>query len=201
MEGTETLCRDDIGDLLGSPEHLCLNRKGQWNCATCLPNSSGRNCCKAKCTTHSSRQLMCQSSRGPVQSPKAACPLHVAPQPVLEASVGTTVCRDTCSRGAAARRKGRSVQGLRERWHCWVIPTRSIPWRHAHFGTRECSQCWSGLIWNNPSSVTAAADAICPRSLWNLFQWYHIPASEGTRAVQHCLGTFLREACRHTHRV
>ncbi len=22
MEGTETLCRDDIGDLLGSPEHL-----------------------------------------------------------------------------------------------------------------------------------------------------------------------------------
>ncbi len=49
----------------------------------CLPNSSGRNCRKAKCTAHSSRQLMCQSSRGP----KAACPLHVAPQPV------TTVCR------------------------------------------------------------------------------------------------------------
>ncbi len=24
MEGTETLCRDDIGDLLGSPEHLWL---------------------------------------------------------------------------------------------------------------------------------------------------------------------------------
>ncbi len=22
MEGTETLCRDDIGDLLGSPDHL-----------------------------------------------------------------------------------------------------------------------------------------------------------------------------------
>ncbi len=22
MEGTETLCRDDIGDLLGSPNHL-----------------------------------------------------------------------------------------------------------------------------------------------------------------------------------
>ncbi len=34
-----------------------------------------------------------------------------------------------------------------------------------------------------------------------LFQWYHIPASEGTQAVQHCLGTFLREVCRHTHRV
>ncbi len=69
----------------------------------CLPNSSGRNCRKAKCTAHSSRQLMCQSSRGPVQSPEAACPLHVAPQPVLEASVVITVCRDTCSRGTPAR--------------------------------------------------------------------------------------------------
>ncbi len=117
----------------------------------------------------SSRQFMCQSSRGPVQSPEAACPFHVAPQPVLEASVVTTVCRDTCSRGTPARRKARSIQGLRERRHCWVIPTRSVPRRHAHLGTRECSQCWSGLIWSNPSGVTAAADAICPRSLWNCF--------------------------------
>ncbi len=105
--------------------------------STCLPNSSGRNCRKAKCTAHSSRQLMCQSSRGPVQSPEAACPLHVAPQPVLEASVVTTVCRDTCSMGTPARRKARSVQGLRERRHCWEIPTRSVPRRHAHLGTRE----------------------------------------------------------------
>ncbi len=45
--------------------------------STCLPNSIGRNCRKAKCTAHSFRQLMCQSSRGPVQSPVAACPLHV----------------------------------------------------------------------------------------------------------------------------
>ncbi len=67
--------------------------------STCLPNSSGQNCRKAKYTAHSSRQLMCQSSRGPVQSPGAACPLYVVPQPVLEASVVTTVCRDTCSRG------------------------------------------------------------------------------------------------------
>ncbi len=84
-------------------------------------------------------------------------------------AVVTTVCRDTCSRGTPARRKARSVQGLRKRWHCWEIPTRSVPWRHAHLGTRECSQCWSGLIHSNPSGVTAAADAICPRSLWNCF--------------------------------
>ncbi len=115
------------------------------------------------------RQFLCQSSRGPVQSPEAAYPLHVAPQPVLEASVVTTVCRDTCSRATPAHRKARSIQGLRERRHCWVIPTRGVPWRHAHLGTRECSQCWSGLIWSNPSGMTAAADAICPRSLWNSF--------------------------------
>ncbi len=137
--------------------------------ACACPTAVAGNCRKAKCTAHSSRQLMCQSSRGPVQSPEAACSLHVAPQPVLEASVVTTVCRDTCSRATPARRKARSIQGLRERQHCWVIPTRSVPRRHAHLGSRECSQCWSGLIWSNPSDVTAAADAICPRSLWNCF--------------------------------
>ncbi len=130
--------------------------------STCLPNSGGRNGSKAKLTAHSSRQLMCQSIRGPVQSPEAACPLYVAPEPVLDASVVTTVWRDTCSRGTPARRKARSVQGLIERRHCWVIPTRSVPRHHAHLGTRECSQCCSGLIWSNPSGVTAAADAICP---------------------------------------
>ncbi len=99
--------------------------------STCLPNSSGRNSRKAKCTAHSSRQLMCQSRRGPVQSPEAACPLHVAPQAVLEASVETTVCRDTCSRGAAAQRKARSIQGLRERdtagWYPLAVYRGAMP--------------------------------------------------------------------------
>ncbi len=99
--------------------------------STCLPNSSGRNCRKAKCTAHSSRQLMRQSSRGPVQSPEATCPLHVAPQPVLEQSVVTTVCRDTYSRGTPARRKARSVQGLRERRQCWEICTAGTMYRGA----------------------------------------------------------------------
>ncbi len=40
-----------------------------------------------------------------------------------------------------------------------------------------------------------------PQEPLKLFQWYQIPAYEGTQAVQHCLGTFLREACRHSHRV
>ncbi len=39
MEGTETLCRDDIGDLPGSPEHLWLKRKRQLHFASgfCIP--------------------------------------------------------------------------------------------------------------------------------------------------------------------
>ncbi len=97
---------------------------------TCLPNSSGRNCHKARCTANSSRQLMCQSSQGPVLSPEAACLLHVAPQSMLEASVVTTTCRDTCSMGTPARRKTWSVQGLKERRHSWVMFTRSVPWRN-----------------------------------------------------------------------
>ncbi len=75
-----------------------------------------QQCHKAKCTAHSSRQLMCQSSWGPVQSPEPACPLHVAPQPVLEASVVTTVCRDTCSRGTQAR------TGCCTAENCWAKP-------------------------------------------------------------------------------
>ncbi len=141
--------------------------------STCLPNSSGLNCRKAKCSAHSSRQLMCQSSRGPVQSPEAACPLHVAPQPMLEASVVTTVCRDTWSRGTPARRKARSVQGLRERRHCWEIPTRSVPRRHAHLGTRECSQCWSGLKQSEWRDCSCGCHM--PQEPLKPFQWYHIP--------------------------
>ncbi len=93
----------------------------------CCPCGLARACQTAVAGTavklaHSSRQLMCQSSRGPVQSPEAACPLHVAPQPVLEASVVTKVCRDTCYRGTPACRKARSIQGPRERRHCeWCL--------------------------------------------------------------------------------
>ncbi len=38
--------------------------------STCFPNSSGRNCREAKCTAHSSRQLMCQSSWGLSRAPR-----------------------------------------------------------------------------------------------------------------------------------
>ncbi len=115
--------------------------------STCLPNSSGRNCRKAKCTAHSSRQLMCQSSWGPVQSPEAACPLHVAPQPVLEASVGTTVCRDTCSRGAAARQRLSAYR----------------PWT----GDADGSSKWRRFVGTGaPRSLSPPGE--CPRTPWPL---------------------------------
>ncbi len=128
---------------------------------TCLPNSSGQNCREARYTAKSSRQLMCQSSRGPVQSPKAACPLHVAPQPMLEASVVTTICRDTCSRDNLARRKARTRPGAEGA---------------ATLLSDVYSKCTAVVAnaevvsWSSLSGVTAAADTICPRSLWNCFR-------------------------------
>ncbi len=88
---------------------------------------------------------------------------------MAEASVDTTTCLDTCTRGTPARRKARSDHGLKVWWQDGVTETRYLPRRHAHLGTRLWSQRWSGLIWSNPSGVTAAADAICPRSLWKCF--------------------------------
>ncbi len=70
---------------------------------------------RASHTVSNSRQLICHCSWGPVQSPAAACPLHMAPQPVVEASVETTTCLGTCSRGTPARRKARSDHGLKVR--------------------------------------------------------------------------------------
>ncbi len=65
----------------------------------------------------------------------------------------------------------------------------------------ECSQCWSGLQWSNPSSVTAAADAICPRSLWNCFSGTtFLPLKEIWQFSTTWARSSVR-ACRHTHRV
>ncbi len=101
--------------------------------------------------------------------PQAACPLQVEAQPVLEACVMTRTCWDTCSKGTPACRKARSDQGLDVRQHISMMVTPCVPRRHAHLGTRLCNQCWNGLIWSNPNTVTMAADAKCPRSLWNSF--------------------------------
>ncbi len=137
--------------------------------STCLSCSSPLKRRRASHTASNSRQLICHCNRDPVQSPAAACPLHMAPQPMAEASVDTTTCLDTCPRGTPARRKARSDHGPKVWRQDGVTETRYVPRRHAHLGTRSWSQCWSGLIWSNPSGVTAAADAICPRSLWKCF--------------------------------
>lgn len=67
---------------------------------TYLPWINGRNIHRASNTASNFRYLMCQRSQGPVQDPDAACPLHIAPQPVLDVSVVTTTERitDTSSR-------------------------------------------------------------------------------------------------------
>ncbi len=105
--------------------------------STCFSCSSLLKRRRASHTASNLKQLICHCSWGPVQSPAAACPLHMAPQPVVEASVETTTCLDTCSRGTPARRKARSDHGLKVWRQDGVTETWYVPWRHAHLGTRS----------------------------------------------------------------
>ncbi len=122
----------------------------------CLPNSSGRNCRKARCTVHSSRQLMCQSSRAPSRAPS----LPAVVCSVREGAV--TLLSDAYSK-------------------CTLFSL--LKW--SHMKQPELRDCSYGCH--------------MPQEPLKLFKWYHISASEGTQAVQQCLGTIVREACRHTH--
>ncbi len=78
--------------------------------STCVSCSSVLKRRRASHTASNSRQLICHCSWGPVQSPATACPLHMAPQPVAEASVETTTCLDTCSRGSVAEQNKKETK-------------------------------------------------------------------------------------------
>ncbi len=127
--------------------------------STCSPRKWLLRWFKARCTASNSRQLTCQCSWGPVQTPDTASPLNVAPQPLAEASVLTTACLETCSRGTPARKNERSDHGVKVWRQAGVTQTRSVPRCHAHLGTRPWSQCWSGLIWSSPSSWAVVENA------------------------------------------
>ncbi len=107
--------------------------------STCFSCSSVLKWRRASHTASNSRQLICHCSWSPVQSPAAACPLHMAPQPVVETSVDTTTCLDTCARGTPARRKARSDHVLKVWRQDGVTKIRYVPWRHAYLGTRSWS--------------------------------------------------------------
>ncbi len=141
---------------------------------------------------------MCQSSRGPVQSPQAACPLHVAPQPVLEALLLWQQYAETLVLGAPrpVERQGLSRDwgnGDTAGWYPLAVYRGAMPT-------------------SGPGSVASAEvvsyEAI--RAAWLQLRMPYAPGASETvsvvphsclwrKAVQHCLGTFLREACRHTH--
>ncbi len=93
---------------------------------------------------------------GLVHTPDNACPLYVAPQPVAEASVKTTACPDTYSRGTPAQRNKESDHGLKAWRHTGVIATRYVPRCHAHLGTRPWSQCWTTT--NKQQAVSCEAN-------------------------------------------
>ncbi len=95
--------------------------------------------CSERPKTLGAVHVYAQCSYGTQQRPEAACPLYVAHQPVLEASVMTTTCRDTCSEGTPTCRKTSSVQGLNEQKCVGVMVTRTRLQRHAISGLESVS--------------------------------------------------------------
>ncbi len=184
----------------------------------CLPNSSGRNCRKARCTAHSSRQLMCQSSRGPVQSPEAACPLHLlwqqyagtlvlgAPQPVE---------RQGLSRGWGS---GDTAGWCPLKVYRGAMPT-SGPGSVASAENRGVPDCHRRLenaveLGRSPGELNRVAEPNCAReparqagqrephlqTLCKRLQWHNRRTCGG--AVKGSRGGWYRRRCvlRHPHR-
>ncbi len=129
---------------------------------------------RASHTTSNSRQLICHCRRGPVQSPAAACPLHMASQPMAEASVDTTTCLDTCTRGT--RQDGGDRDPVRAALPC---PSRDpvvkpmLKRSHMKQSERRDSGCGCRM----------------PLEPLKLFQWTRPLVLERLQAVQHRLST------------
>ncbi len=123
----------------------------------------------------------------------------MAPQPVAEASVETTMCLDTCSRGTPARRNARSDQGLKVRRQdgvseiCAVAPCPSRDLvvkptlKRSHMKQSERHD--SGWGWHMPQEPL------------KMFQWNRPLALERLQASQHWLSTLLWETCCEVDRV
>ncbi len=70
---------------------------------------------------------------------------------------------------------------------CTVAPCSSLD--------SEYSQCWSNLKWSNPSGMTAAADAMCPRTLWNCFSGTtFLPLKEFRQFITSWVHSSVRQA-------
>ncbi len=130
-----------------------------------LPRRRPLRLLKARRTASNSRQLICQRIWGPVHTPDTACPLYVAPQPVAEASVNTTACLETCSRGTPARRNEGSVHGLKvfAAGRCNLNPVSTAFPRPPRDSAMEPVLKRSHM--EQTRRNFAATAAICPRSL------------------------------------
>lgn len=67
-----------------------------------------------------------------LHTPDTACLLYVAPHLMVEASVNTTACLETCSKGTLAKRNGGSDHGMKVWQQTSVICTRWIPVAAGH---------------------------------------------------------------------
>ncbi len=131
--------------------------------STCFSCSSVLKRRRASQTASNSRQLICHCSWGPVQSPTAACPLHMAPQPVVEASVDTT----TCWILALGELLPEEKQGPTMGWRCggrtgWLTP-----------GT-----CRGTMPISGPGRE-ANAEAVSYEAIWVAWQWLRMPYAPG----------------------
>ncbi|XDV32942.1 hypothetical protein PO909_003588 [Leuciscus waleckii] len=125
--------------------------------STHLPFSGFFKRLRARRTASNSRQLMRQCRWGPIHTPDTVCQLYVAPQLVAEASVNTTECLDTCSKGTPARRNEGSDHGLKVWWHAGVEPLKEFQWdRPPAFERIQAVQ-------HRPSAFLCEARCLCDR--------------------------------------
>ncbi len=113
-----------------------------------------------------------------VHTPNTACPLYMAPQPVVEATVWTTACLETCSRGSLAHRNARSDHGVKVSGHGHEASAEAV------------SYCMK-----QPQRCNCHCSCHMPQEPLKCIQWDRCPALEWIQAVQHRPRTFLCEAC------
>ncbi len=146
--------------------------------STCFSCGSVLKRRRASHTASNSRQLICHCSWGPDQSPAAACPL-------VEASVDTTTCLDTCTRGTPAQRKARSDHGLKVWQQDGVTETRYMPWRHAQLGTPAVKPTLKRSHMKQSERRDSGCGCHMPQEPLKVFQWNRPLALERLQAVQH----------------
>ncbi len=109
--------------------------------STCSPLKHLLRRLKARCTASNSRQLMCQCSWGPVQTPTLQACLAWPPSPWQRHPYKPQPAWRPVSGALLPEETKRSDHRVKVWRQAGVTRTRSVPRCHAHLGTRPWSQC------------------------------------------------------------